>query len=117
MVAISENEWWAVECKGAGTGKDSTYRNNFDRALSSIVSYYEDSPNNVPEWAENATVFLGLALPTAKQYQRELERRVRTPLRQRLNLWVLLYDEQLKGPIKIKAIAPNESYKCFEFTP
>ncbi len=112
IIATSKSEWWVVECKGTGTGVPQTQRNNFDRALASVVSYYEDSPNNVPkqlqDWVKNATVFLGLALPASVQYRKELERRVRPALRQRLNLWVLLYDEQSK---KICPVAPNEVYK------
>ncbi len=110
VIAISENEWWAVECKGIGIGKPSIQRNNFDRALASVVSYYEDRPDNVPkslqDWGENATVYLGLALPASEEYLKELNRRVRSPLRKKLNLWVLLY-EQTKN---IRAIAPNEPY-------
>ena len=106
VVAISENEWWIVECKGAGMGKPSTYRNSFDRALASAVSYYEETPPPELELAKNAKVFLGLALPDSTQYLKELERRVRLPLRRRLNLWVLLYEKSGE----IRAIAPNEPY-------
>src|SRR5688572_18401201 len=56
IVAVSENEWWFVECKGAGAGKTSTQRNNFDRALASVVSYYDALPNNRPAWTKNASV-------------------------------------------------------------
>jgi hypothetical protein len=34
---ISECEWWLIECKGAGKGAKQTQRNNFDRALASVV--------------------------------------------------------------------------------
>lgn len=44
---------WKIECKGLGRGKDSTLRNNFDRALASAVSYYDSK----------AGLRLGLALP------------------------------------------------------
>jgi len=108
IIAVSEEEWWIVECKGAGTGKTQTQRNNFDRALASVVSYYEDHPTDPPDWAKNASIFLGLALPASQQYLRELQRRVRAPLRQRLNLWVLLYDDSAK---LITAISPTEAYK------
>ena len=33
ILALSEKEWWHIECKGAGSGKSQTQRNNFDRAL------------------------------------------------------------------------------------
>jgi len=108
IIAVSENEWWIVECKGAGIGKTQTQRNNFDRALASVVSYYEDRPSNPPDWAKNASIFLGLALPASQEYLRELKRRVRAPLRQRLNLWILLYDGSDKH---ITVIAPTEPYK------
>lgn len=108
IIAISEKEWWCVECKGFGKGKNSTHRNNFDRGLASVVSYYEDKPNIPPglnEYAKDSGVFLGLALPASTQYLRELERRVRSPLRQRLNLWILLYEQS-----KIRAISPSEGF-------
>ena len=41
IIGLSQNEWWQVECKGAGSGQRSTYRNSFYRALASFVSYYE----------------------------------------------------------------------------
>ena len=111
IVAASESEWWYVECKGAGAGKPSTQRNNFDRALASVVSYYEDSPQVPPgcpgleEWARGSTVFLGLALPATPEYLKQLEKRVRPPLRQRLNLWVLLYEHS-----SIRAVAPSSAW-------
>ena len=91
IVAVSDKEWWCVECKGAGTGKSATQRNNFDRALASVVSYYENSPQVPPQfedWAIGSTVFLGLALPATTDYVSQLVKRVRPPLRQRLNQWV-----------------------------
>lgn len=107
VVAVSESEYWIVECKGTGKGQSSTQRNNFDRALASTVSYYEDNPPNPPGWAKNASIFLGLALPNTKQYLNELKRRVRSPLRKRLNLWVLLFDTESK---QIKEIPPDADY-------
>ena len=107
IIAVSDKEWWCVECKGVGGGKPATQRNNFDRALSSVVSYYEVGPQ-VPaqwdDWTKDSKVFLGLALPASEQYLRLLERRVRPSLRRRLNLWVLLYEQS-----RIRALAPAES--------
>ena len=37
------SEWWQIECKGAGEGKQPTQRNNFDRGVASVVSYYGPS--------------------------------------------------------------------------
>ncbi|MCY4137059.1 MAG: hypothetical protein OXF56_02180, partial [Rhodobacteraceae bacterium] len=105
IVAVSEHEWWCIECKGTGTGKPSTQRNNFDRALASVVSYYEDDPQAPVRWAKDARVFLGLALPASPQYLKELARRVRSPLRRRLNLWILLYEKSV-----IRAVAPAERF-------
>ena len=106
IIAVSQREWWCVECKGVGTGKPQTQRNNFDRALASVVSYYEDrpaTPSHLDEYAKDSRVFLGLALPASTHYLKELERRVRSPLRQQLNLWILLYERS-----KFRAVAPVE---------
>jgi hypothetical protein len=105
ILAVSELEWWAVECKGSGAGQPQTQRNNFDRALASAVSYYEEKPQGLPENLANATVFLALALPATKAYLKELKRRVRKPLRKRLNLWVLLYQPDSK---MLRAVSPED---------
>ena len=42
-ICPENSEWWQIECKGAGDGKQSTQRNNFDRGLASVVSYYGPS--------------------------------------------------------------------------
>jgi len=104
ILALSEKEWWHIECKGAGSGKAQTQRNNFDRALSSVVSYYGEETSRLPEQFRNTVQHLGLSLPTTDLYLRELTRRVRKPLRQRLNLWILLYDIRTK---KIRCVEPN----------
>jgi len=49
ILALSEKEWWHIECKGAGSGKPQTQRTNFDRALSSVVSYYGEDNSKLPE--------------------------------------------------------------------
>ncbi len=110
VVAVAKTEWWQVECKGVGTGKSQTQRNNFDRALASVVSYYGAPLPELPEEfhaLSEAQPHLGLAIPAARGYLRELNRRVRAPLRQRLNLWVLLY-EPSSG--EIRAVSPEDSY-------
>jgi len=106
ILGISKSEWWVVECKGSGTGKPQTQRTHFDRALASVVSYFEETPQGVPAEFGNATVYLGLALPGTRAYLNELRRRVRLPLRRRLNLWVLLYEPETSA---IKAISPKEA--------
>lgn len=105
IIGYSDSEYWLVECKGSGSGKPSTQRNNFDRALASTVSYYQDTP---PKIASAAKVYLGLALPRTPSYVKELVRRVRMPLRKRLNLWVLLYELDNGA---IKQINPDDEYK------
>jgi hypothetical protein len=107
VVGVSDSEWWAIECKGSGTGQAPTHRNNFDRALASVVSYYEDGPPaEVGARYANARVYLGLALPRATGYVNELRKRVRSPLRMRLNLWVLLYDPTSQ---ELMAVPPQEA--------
>jgi hypothetical protein len=108
--AVSRREWWQIECKGAGSGAPSTQRNNFDGALASAVSYFEDSaPTLEGDLAplSEAQPHLGLALPLTHHYLRELKRRVREPLRRRLNLWVLLYESASRT---IRPVAPHEPY-------
>lgn len=109
IMAISDDEWWIIECKGSGSGTSQTQRNNFDRALASVVSYYEESPNGLlPDEYQNVKIMLGLALPATDQYLRELNRRVRKPLRKRLNLWVLLLDNETQ---KIIPVQPEQDYQ------
>jgi hypothetical protein len=107
---ISEKEWWRIECKGTGTGTSQTQRNNFDRALASVVTYFELPPyttiSNIEE-VKDAKLFLGLALPASPHYLRELKRRVRRSLRMHLNLWILLYDPVLGS---VKDVPPNQDY-------
>ncbi len=106
ITGISGSEYWQIECKGAGTGKPATQRNNFDRALSSVVSYYTES---APDFGKELAAFsharpvLGLALPETSYYMSELRRRVRKPLRKALNLWVLLYNPSTGG---VRGIGP-----------
>lgn len=110
VIAISESEFWQIECKGAGQGKQSTQRNNFDRALASVVSYFTDQSPHLPgkfSILNTAKPFLGLALPTTSDYLAQLQKRVLSPLRKHLNLWVLLYDPKSHTIIPV---SPDESY-------
>ncbi len=71
---------WRIECKGLGTNLPlSTVRNNFDRALSSTVSYYTQKDG----------LRLGLALP--EEYIKLIRDRIPQALRVAINLWILLY--------------------------
>lgn len=105
---ISKTEWWRIECKGAGSGTNQTQRNNFDRALASVVTYFEAPPYPFASAAfGEAKLYLGLALPASHQYLRELKRRVRSSLRRHLNLWVLLYE-----PVddSVKEVSPDQEF-------
>jgi hypothetical protein len=87
IVAVSEQEYWQVECKGAGSGQRSTYRTNFDRALASVVSYF-GTAEDLPSDCGHRIPFLALALPQAPEYMAELRRRVRDSLSRALGLWL-----------------------------
>ena len=104
---LSETEWWRVECKGTGVGKGPTQRNHFDRALASVVTYFEAPPYPLGPNYPAAKLFLGLALPSSPDYLRELKRRVRLHLRKHLNLWVLLY-EPVSG--SVKEVSPDQEF-------
>jgi len=103
--AISSSEWWRIECKGAGKGVRRTQRNNFDRALASVVSYYTDQTEEIGADLKNRALFLGLALPDTDTYINELKRRVGKPLRRRLELWILLFETSTG---QIRPISPVE---------
>jgi hypothetical protein len=110
VMGISATEWWQVECKGSGEGTPQTQRNNFDLALASVVSYYEEKPAKLPQKYLHyigAKPYLGLALPASPAYMNEMKRRVRKPLRLALNLWILLYDPESKS---IKAVSSEDNY-------
>jgi hypothetical protein len=84
---------WRIECKGLPESmKPPTVRNQFDRALASAVSFYNQAQG----------LQLGLALP--EEY---LKHRDRLPqaLRAALNLWVLLY---VSADKEVYAFAPHE---------
>lgn len=104
VIGVSKTEFWQIECKGCGPVKTQTHRNNFDRALASVVSYYGNTPFDD---IENRNPYLGLALPNIPVYISELRHRVRIPLRRQLNLWVLLYDLNTK---LIYPITPDKEY-------
>ena len=104
----ANDEFWKIECKGLGKGGASTLRNNFDRGLASVVSYNEDENELKRKFnSQNLQLYLGFALPDHPEYLKNLKKRIRKPLRQRLNLWILLYsiDKEIIIPI-----APNEDY-------
>ncbi|OGL45262.1 MAG: hypothetical protein A2W05_03930 [Candidatus Schekmanbacteria bacterium RBG_16_38_10] len=83
IIAQNEDEIWKVECKGLGSGTTQTLRNNFDRALASAVTYFDE---------EDKQQFLVLAIPNSLPYLQQLLR-INKSLRKTLNLWILLIDE------------------------
>ncbi|NQU05781.1 MAG: hypothetical protein HQ568_06795 [Calditrichaeota bacterium] len=110
IIGVWETEYWVIECKGSGSGKSQTQRNNFDRALASVVSYYTDvAPKYTGafEVFNNAIPHLGLAMPNTKIYYDLLRKRVRSPLRKALNLWILLYNVDTKT---IQIVSPEKDY-------
>ena len=82
IVARQGDKIWKIECKGLGTGKSPTLRNNFDRALSSAASYYDDVENT----------YVGLALPLDQAYVHHIKYRIPSALRVAISLWIFLYE-------------------------
>lgn len=110
IIAFSGTEWWQVECKGTGTGTTNTLRNNFDRALASVVSYYEDAyPGSINAF-KSTTPVLALALPDTDAYMRESKRRLRPPLRKRLNLRLLIYRTEIGAIVEIGPTVENTAW-------
>lgn len=79
IIAKKENNTWKIECKGLSGGKSQTIKNNFDRAVSSTISYY----NQVDR------LRLGLALPEG--YNKFLREKLPKTLRIAINLWVFVW--------------------------
>ena len=85
---------WRIECKGLAEGmKPPTVRNQFDRALAGVVSYYDQTQG----------LQLGLALP--EEYFKHIKARLPQALKTALNLWVLLY---VSADEEVCAFAPHE---------
>lgn len=103
--AVSDSELWRIECKGAGKGSPQTQSSKFNDALAGAVSYYTDKTEEIGPDLKERALFLGLALSDTDKYMKELKRRVRNPLRQRLNLWILLFEMETG---KIRPISPEE---------
>jgi len=92
--AIKEAKIWRIECKGLGDVRLQTLKNNFDRAVASVVSYYDQQVG--------LQLQLGLAFPEA--YAKLTRKKLPQSLREAINLWLFLYvaiDE-------IYEFAPNE---------
>ena len=95
IIATKDSITWKIECKGLGSGSTSTLRNNFDRALASTVSYF-DQKNNLR---------VGLAIPREKTYVNNIKTRIPKTLREKLNLWIFLFNPDKNA---IDCYEPNE---------
>ena len=85
---------WRIECKSLGADlPSSTVRSQFDRALSSTVSNYN----------QRGRLRLGLALP--EEYNKLVRGRVPQALREAINLWILLY---VSADDEVVVFAPEE---------
>lgn len=84
IIARHGDELWRIECKGLGNVAPSTLKNNFDRAVASAVSYYDQKGMRV-----------GLALPEA--YRKHIMQKLPRALREAIRLWIFLYvvDEEI----------------------
>lgn len=120
IVAHDKTRIWKVECKGFSRGARSTVDNNFDRALASVVSYYDEpvegnGGEGIPDLSTvlsslsrpNKPVRLVLALPDSTQYHKLLRDRVKPSLRKRLDLWLLIFHPATKS---ITSYDPNRDF-------
>lgn len=80
IIASKGNIKWKIECKGYSNATSQTLRNNFDRALASCVTYFDDNTN----------LRLGLALPD--YYKIDVQKRIPIALRTSLKLSIFLYN-------------------------
>lgn len=81
IVAQSHEGIWKIECKGLGKGRSQTHRNNFDRAVASVVSYFDDPRTR-----------LGLAVANDYLWVYHFGERLPRALREATNLWVFLLE-------------------------
>jgi len=106
LIGVEHNRIWKVECKGLSDGSPQTVRNNFDRAVASVVSYY-DEPETYTESNLSAAmnqlqgrdkpIRLVLALPHSNSYIGLIRKRIKPALRRRLDLWILVVDSTSKA--------------------
>lgn len=87
IVAHSHEGVWKIECKGLGKGRPQTHRNNFDRAVASVMSYF-DTP----------LTRLGLALANDYLFAYNFAERLPQALREATNLWVFLLENETIYP-------------------
>jgi len=89
------NNLWKIECKCLGSGKRTTNKNHFDRAVASVVSYY----------TQKEGLRLGLALPDSEEYEKFLRDKLPQALREAIELWIFLYASK----DEVYEFAPNEA--------
>lgn len=87
IIARSREGVWKIECKGLGQGKAQTHRNNFDRAVASVMSYFDDSSTR-----------LGLALANDYLWAYNFQHRLPLALREATNLWIFLLEKHTLYP-------------------
>jgi hypothetical protein len=84
IIARKGSDLWKIECKGLGAGRPQTLRNNFDRTLSSTVSYYD----------QKIGLRIGLAMPRNSKYISLIRSKIPQALREAISLWILLYNNE-----------------------
>ena len=87
------NNLWRIECKCLSSGKRETDKTNFDRAVASAVSYYNQRDG----------LRVGLALP--EEYSNLICGKIPQALRMAINLWIFFYDS---ADDEIHVFAPDE---------
>jgi hypothetical protein len=80
ILASKDEIKWKIECKGYSNSKLQTQRNNFDRALASCVTYFNDKEN----------LKIGLAVPDF--YKSDIQKRIPIALREALKMSIFLFD-------------------------
>ncbi|SRR6266487_4970601 len=80
ILASKDGKKWKIECKGYSNSKSQTQRNNFDRALASCVTYFDDKDN----------VRIGLAVPDF--YKTVIQKRIPLALREALKMSIFLFN-------------------------
>lgn len=88
-------EVWRIECKGLGDVSTQTLKTNFDRAVASAVSYY------------NQRVGLRLGLAVSEEYDRLIQNKLPQVLRQAINLWIFLY---ISADDEVYVFRPDEEF-------
>jgi hypothetical protein len=97
IIARLDSMLCKIECKGFGDAKQSTFRNNFDRAVASAIACF-DSQNNLR---------VGVALAWHPNYQTLIDKRIPKAVRDILNLWVLIYIADTNSIVDYSNVFPQ----------